>query len=136
MGGSGESNPVSQFLNPIPLLLREAEKRKRVGDRYFLTRQHEHFMAEYDGCGCGHTCGGCAAVLAIATQLERLIPPEDDSTDRERQRARAFRIADERGWRRVLSMAQAFWHNREQARKTPTTEQTRAEYIARAEADE
>jgi hypothetical protein len=112
--------------------LREAEKRKRRGDRFFLVRQHEHFLFAAGICKCPeNTCGGCRATLGIAGDLLKHIAADSDL---ERDRARAFvraEAADLGQKLAIIAQRTGAYKARREGRSTP--EAVRAASIRQAD---
>lgn len=110
-GSSGEGNAIESAQSTLDFLwsgmLAADFKSKLHGDKYFMTRQDELFNRQMDRCHCQHnTCMGC---LALVSMLERIAPklhPESETTQGERQRARAEAIEDERKAKETLSSVQ------------------------------
>lgn len=93
-----EVNPfemnVTEFISSRVATLRMLARRAwKVGDRYFLVRQHEHFMFAHDSCLCeAHKCTGCLVSSSIASQLESDIGKgtEEARSEVEREKARVL----------------------------------------------
>jgi hypothetical protein len=95
---------VAERVAVLRLLGRRAWK---AGDRYFLVRQHEHFMFAHDSCECdANKCTGCLVSSSVAAQLEGDIEKaalDPARAEKEREKARALIKLEADDWRFELN---------------------------------
>ena len=64
----------------IPAMIQAGRMAWIAGDQTWLIRQHEMTQLCYNECKCDrHQCGGCRALLRAMGEIEKFIPPSDDS---------------------------------------------------------
>ena len=82
--------PREDLPDLIPAMIQAGRMAWIAGDQTWLIRQHEMTQLCYNECKCDrHQCGGCRALLRAMGEIEKFIPPVDDSGVIERAEADA-----------------------------------------------